>query len=233
MHRVGESRLKPIVWRARQLRGRMMARLMTPLEASRLRRMTPLRLNVGCGAARFPGWVNIDVIPGADLTLNVTKGLPFDDRSVDLIYNEHFMEHLTLEDAENVLRDFKRCLKVGGILRIAMPDLDALVENYSRDWKDQDWLTPGSKAYSNDYEFIKSRGRMLNWTFYGRPMFSSSHRDPYGHKYLYNEEDLRNLLFKMGFKRIVRCERNRSSCGDLCNLETRADSKLVMEACVE
>ncbi len=234
MDRLGKGRLRPFVWRVRQARGRIMrSLLLSSLEAARFKRMAPLRLNVGSGRVRFPGWVNIDLALGADLLLDVTKGLPFDENSVDLIYNEHFLEHLTIEDAERVLKDCRRCLKKGGTLRIAMPDLDALVEKYNADWKNQDWLTPGSKAYSPDHEAIKSQGEMMNWVFYGKAMFSSSHHDPYGHKYLYNEEDLRSLLLRTGFKKIVRCERNQSSEPSLLGLETRVDSKLVMEASKE
>ncbi len=231
MDKLGKGRLRPFVRRVRQARERMMRSLLfSRVEVAKFKRMAPLRLNIGSGSVRFPGWVNIDVALGADLLLDVTRGLPFDENSVDLIYNEHFLEHLTIEDAERVLEDFRRCLKKGGTLRIAMPDLDALVEKYNADWKNQDWLTPGSKAYSPDYEAIKSRGRMMNWAFYGRAMFSSSRYDPYGHKYLYNEEDLRSLLLRTGFKKIVRCERNQSNEPNLSGLETRLDSKLIMEA---
>ena len=42
-----------------------------------------------------PGWVNIDIEPGADLIIDVRKGWPLDDCSVNFIYSEHFLEHLT------------------------------------------------------------------------------------------------------------------------------------------
>jgi len=50
------------------------------------------------------------------------------------------------------------------------------------------------------------------------------------HKYLYNEEDLRNQLIKAGFQKIKRCEWNKSNYIELAGLETREDSKLTMEA---
>lgn len=52
----------------------------------------------------------------------------------------------------------------------------------------------------------------------------------WGHKYLYNKEDLRNQLTKVGFKKIMSCERKKSNSVELCNLETRKDSKLIVEA---
>ena len=103
--------------------------------------------------------------------------------------------------------------KGGGIVRIAMPDLDYIIEKYNADWKNQDWLS------WSEYEFIKTRGQMINISF-----------KYWGHKYLYNKEDLRNQLTKVGFQKIMSCERNKSNQAELCNLETRNDSKLIMEA---
>ena len=108
------------------------------LKVVRFRRMNPLKLNIGCGQVKFSGWVNIDVDPKADLVIDIRKGLPFGENSVDFIYNEHFLEHLTFEEGEKCLIDFHRCLKKGGVLRIATPDLDYAIQKYNTDWKNQD-----------------------------------------------------------------------------------------------
>jgi len=216
------DRLKPPLRTALQVSRRLHARamLLSPVnrfKTARFKNTSPLKLNIGCGKVRFPGWVNIDIEPGADLVLDVRKGLPFDDDSVDLIYNEHLLEHLTFEEGGEVVMQFRRCLKEGGVLRMAMPDLDYIIEKYNTDWKNQDWLSwPG-------YEFIRTRGRMVNVVF----------RWSWGHKYLYNEEDLRAQLTGAGFQRIVRCEWNKSSHSELAGLETRKDSKLIIEATKE
>jgi len=182
-------------------------------KVAKFKKMRPLKLNVGCGNAKLPGWVNIDIEPGAELVVDIRKGLPFDDDSVDFIYNEHFLEHVTFEEGEKVLREFRRCLKKGGVLRIAMPDLDYIIQKYNTDWKNQDWLS------WPEYEFVKTRGQMLNISFRW-----------WGHKYLYNEEDLKNQLIKAGFLKIMRCNWNKSNHAELYNLQTRKDSKLIMEA---
>ncbi len=192
------------------------AALLSPInqyKAARFKKIKSLKLNIGCGKVKLPGWVNIDIEPIADLVIDIRKGLPFNDDSVDFIYTEHLLEHLTFEESEKILRDFYRCLSVGGILRIAMPDLDYLIERYNTDWKNQDWLS------WPEYEFVKTRGQMLNISFRW-----------WGHKYLYNEEDLKNQLIKAGFLKIMRCNWNKSNHAELRNLETRKDSKLIMEA---
>lgn len=177
------------------------------------RKMRPLKLNIGCGKVKYPGWVNIDMEPGADLVIDIRKGLPFDDGSVDLIYCEHVIEHFTYEDGEKVLKEFKRCLNEKGVVRIAVPDLDYVIAKYNGDWKNQDWLS------WPEYAFIKSKGRMINVGFRW-----------WGHQYLYNEEDLEGQLRKAGFAAVSRREWCVSPREGLSGLETRKDSTLIMEA---
>lgn len=179
----------------------------------RLKRLKDLKINIGSGKAKLQGWLNIDIEPGADLVLDIRKRLPFSDESVTFIYSEHILEHLTYEEGRRFLLECYRCLRKGKILRIAMPDLDEIVQKYETNWRNQDWLSwPG-------FQWIKTKGQMLNIAFRW-----------WGHKYLYNEEDLRNQLDEIGFGIITRCEWNKSSRSELCNLETRKDSKLIVEA---
>ena len=64
------------------------------MNTKNFQKLDSLNLNIGCGDVKFPDWVNIDIEPGADLVLDLRNDLPFDDDSVDFIYNEHFIEHL-------------------------------------------------------------------------------------------------------------------------------------------
>ncbi|NQS88896.1 methyltransferase domain-containing protein [Patescibacteria group bacterium] len=199
---------------ARRLYG--VAALLSPIryvKLIKLKKIKPLKLNIGCGKVKYPGWVNIDIEPDADLVIDIRKGLPFRDDSVDYIYCEHLLEHFSYEEGERILREFRRCLQGKGIARIGMPDLDYVVQKYNTDWENQDWL------HWPEHEFIKTRGQMINVSF-----------RRWGHKYLYNEEDLRIQLNKARFTNVIRCKLNESSHAELCNLETRKDTKLVMEA---
>lgn len=184
-----------------------------PFKVAKFKKYAPLKLNIGCGQVKYAGWVNIDIEPGSDITIDIRDGFPFDSNSVDFIYNEHLLEHLTFEEGEKVLKEFKRCLKIGGVLRISMPDLDYVIHKYNSDWRNQDWLS------FPEYGFITTRGRMINVCF-----------SSWGHKYLYNEEDLRYQLARAGFQQIVRCEWNKSTHAELNGLESRKDSKLIIEA---
>ena len=50
--------------------------------------------------------------------------LPFDDASLDFIFSEHFLAHLFLDEAIELLRECARILRPRGVLRLVVPDAD-------------------------------------------------------------------------------------------------------------
>lgn len=172
-----------------------------------------IRLHVGCGSVRLKGWINSDIEGNPDLFLDVTKRFPFPDGSLRLIYSEHMIEHIVVSDAAKCFKEFHRILMPGGVARIATPDLDYMIGKFNSDWKNQDWLS------EEEYTFIGTRAEMANISFHG-----------WGHKYLYNEEELIRRLRSAGFGDIKRVGWGESSNQTLRNLETRKDSKLIVEA---
>jgi predicted SAM-dependent methyltransferase len=171
-------------------------------------------LHIGCGDVHLDGWVNIDLdSPKADLKHDLRQPLPYAGGSVEFIYNEHFMEHLTVQEGVAFLRECHRLLKPGGVLRVATPDLRYVAFRYFFRWKKQDWI----RQYR--YEWIQTRAEMMNMMFH-----------EWGHRYLYDEEELRRRLTEAGFLTIVRRRLLRSPHPALRNRETRKDSKLILEA---
>ena len=61
---------------------------------------------------------------------DVVRRIPHSDSSVDLIYSCHMLEHLTRSDALRFLRECRRVLVPGGAIRIVVPDLRILIDNY-------------------------------------------------------------------------------------------------------
>jgi SAM-dependent methyltransferase len=61
---------------------------------------------------------------------NLRRGIPFPDASVDVVYHSHVLEHLEREDAPGFLRECRRVLKPGGVLRVVVPDLERLARRY-------------------------------------------------------------------------------------------------------
>lgn len=173
-----------------------------------------LKLHIGCGDVYLDGWVNVDIdSKKADLIHDVRKPLPYKDNSVDFIYSEALIEHFTVDEVLKVLTDFHRILKPKGVLRIATIDLDYIAFKYFFFWKRQDWI----ETYG--YSYIKTKAEMMNAVFYF-----------WGHKWIYNFEELKRRVTEAGFKKISRKGLRKSGFKELTGLETRKDMKLILEA---
>jgi len=61
---------------------------------------------------------------------NVVKGLPLKNGSVDLLYASHVLEHLPLHEFRAALAESLRVLKVGGVFRLVVPNLETMVSRY-------------------------------------------------------------------------------------------------------
>jgi len=92
-------------------------------------------VNVGCGAVYHPAWINLDAAPSAPEVKrsDARDGLPFPDASVDAVYHAHLLEHLNAASARAFLRECHRVLRPGGILRVAVPDLEGIAQAYLRE----------------------------------------------------------------------------------------------------
>jgi predicted SAM-dependent methyltransferase/acetyltransferase-like isoleucine patch superfamily enzyme len=174
--------------------------------------MGPIRLNVGCGQVLFKGWRNVDLEPPADVIHDITRGLPWPDGTVDCIYAEHFLEHLPVEDGLAFLRECRRALQPGGIVRIAVPDLANIIDPPGGEWREQEWLK------QPEYGFIQTRAEMLNVSFHW-----------WGHQYLYDREELLRRFHEAGFATARLCTWGESDYEPLRNRETRPDTLLIVE----
>ena len=70
----------------------------------------PVRLCLGSGHAPIPGWVNVDFEPPADILVDLRYGLPIEAETVDAIYSEHLVEHLTLDAAQRMFGEWRQVL---------------------------------------------------------------------------------------------------------------------------
>ena len=138
--------------------------------------MTKRKLHVGCGPQLLAGWINVDNQPynGIDAVVDVRNGVPYED--LEFIFAEHFIEHLSFDDAQKFLRDCRRALAPDGVLRLTTPNLDWV-------WLTQyhlgQWQAP-SEAVRDCF--------WMNKAFRG-----------WGHQFLYNVQTLTECLREAGF----------------------------------
>lgn len=93
-----------------------------------------MKLHLGCGKRYIPGFVHIDLndFPHIDYRHDIRNLPEIKSSSVDLIYFCHGIEYFDRVEIIDVLGEWKRVLKKGGILRLAVPDFVALVKVYKK-----------------------------------------------------------------------------------------------------
>lgn len=95
------------------------------------RLMRPARLNLGSGAFKKNGFLNVDAGPGGDVTLDLRRGLPFDSECCELVFSEHCFEHFDYpEPIGHILRECHRVLVPGGALQFSVPDTEWPLTDY-------------------------------------------------------------------------------------------------------
>ncbi len=89
-------------------------------------------LNIGCGAVTHECWTNVDVWAADPSVIlhDLHKPLTFAAHSYDAAYASHVLEHLAPDAAHNLLRECYRVLKPGSIMRVVVPDLEAIARGY-------------------------------------------------------------------------------------------------------
>jgi predicted SAM-dependent methyltransferase len=112
-----------------------------------------MRANLGCGNQICPGWINIDIVRTGPSVVahDLSTGIPLPNASCEVVYHSHVLEHLKRPDAQFFMRECFRVLKPGGILRVAVPDLEQVCRQYLLTL-DQALAKEARAAY--DYEWI-------------------------------------------------------------------------------
>jgi predicted SAM-dependent methyltransferase len=102
-----------------------------------------LRLNLGSGGVALEGFTNVDALadaPGVDVVADLSERLPFADGEADLIYAAHVLEHFPTDVVPRLLADWRRVLRDGGLLLLAVPDLDLIARTLVDERPG--WFTP-------------------------------------------------------------------------------------------
>ncbi|MGZ8507251.1 MAG: class I SAM-dependent methyltransferase [Bacteroidia bacterium] len=75
----------------------------------------PLKIEIGSGKKPRIGYKTCDIreLPGVDYVCSA-DALPFENNSVDEIFSRHVVEHFTLKEFLNVLKEWNRVLKPNG-----------------------------------------------------------------------------------------------------------------------
>lgn len=84
-----------------------------------------VKLDLGAGAVSPEGFTPLGNVNGSSIF-----PLPYADNAVDEIRASHVLEHFPHKQVLDVLKDWARVLKPGGMLRVAVPDFEKIAEAY-------------------------------------------------------------------------------------------------------
>jgi predicted SAM-dependent methyltransferase len=175
----------------------------------------PVRLNLGCGPRPAPGWLNADRQPaeGIDLCGDIRDGLALADDAVDCIAAIHFLQDLPWDAIGGALREMRRVLKPGGVLRIAVPDLDRAIDAYRR----------GDAGY---FFVPDADARAVGAKLVTQIIWYGSVRTPFTFDFA------REWLADAGFRDVARCAYRETLHGDaaIVALDNRERESLFVEA---
>ncbi len=91
-----------------------------------------MKLHLGCDKRFIPGFVHIDLAdyPHIDHRSDI-RALPMiGDGAAELVYVCHALEYFDRVEVRDVLTEWMRVLQPGGVLRLAVPDFEALIAVY-------------------------------------------------------------------------------------------------------
>lgn len=190
-----------------------------------------VKLNLGCGPTGVSGWINYDwgVLPLLSKAtwvrnvlvriglldnnyvakwpeielVDIRKGIPQEDGSVNYIYCSHVMEHFEKLETVDLLKECYRVMKKGGVMRIVLPDLLKLIDNYV----DSDQFCREFYGYKKDDK---------KWS----NLFIR------GHQWMYDKKTFRKILVGTGFKNIKLYVRSKGKVPDIDKLDLGVHEKL-------
>jgi predicted SAM-dependent methyltransferase len=200
-----------------------------PLSKWRLRRYLgrvtePVRINIGAGRVRLPGWINTDVGWRANFYLDATASWPQSRAGISRIFADNVIEHFDLTRGRQFLRNAHAALLPGGRIRIATPDVGRAVDLYLAN--DENTQRHLARQRAHGYRDVAYPVDVLRTMIAG-----AGHADGY----LYDEAALRTELLAAGFTEIVRMNAGESNDPDFRGLEARIGetelaTTLVLEA---
>ena len=122
----------------------------------------PVKLNLGCADRAIEGFLSVDIVPPADVIVDLRDFMwPWDNSSVECVVAHDIFEHLP--DKRHTMNELWRVLKPGGRADICVPTAPGVGA-----WQDQ---THASVWTAGDFEYYEkgnyARERFRGSEYYG------------------------------------------------------------------
>jgi len=87
-------------------------------------------VNLGGGSLLYERWLTADVDPRSDAYVDIKKNLPFQTDSIDVVYLEEVIEHISNPEGIALMQECYRVIKPGGWIRITTPSLNFFAQEF-------------------------------------------------------------------------------------------------------
>lgn len=152
-----------------------------------LQNRNTIQLELGAGGRKMKNWISIDISEQSDISLDLSRQIPFPDNCIAQIYSSHLLEHFSYpHPLMSLLSECYRILKPGGLFKVAVPNARIYIEAYIKPEKfDVDMYC----RYKPGFHF-NSKIDYVNYMAY-----MGGH-----HCYMFDNENLLMILANAGFK---------------------------------
>lgn len=179
-------------------------------------------VNLCSGTQRIQGYKNIDFFGDADLLLNLEKdNLPFNDNSLDNLVCISAINYFTKARATEIVSEVYRVLKVGGVARFGVQDLELIAFKYVN--KDIDFFFQKLPNGQDRFEGDTLGDKFMAW-FYGYKINDSSC------KYFYDYESLEKIFKDVGFGLVEKKNFKESRLNFIDQIDNRPEQMFFLEA---
>lgn len=129
-------------------------------------------LNIGAGGRTYKHYptnnyecINFDSreLENIDVVGDARNLEAFSDEEFDFILASDIIEHFPLALTQSVLKEWKRVLKIGGIIEFRLPNLAAICKQYidTRNARNVSWLLYGGQDYAGNFHYVGYDRRFL------------------------------------------------------------------------
>ena len=152
------------------------------------------KIQLGAGGSTDPNYINTDFYQSqtADMILDITKEMPFDDSTIEEFWSNHVLEHLTLDQIDILFKEIYRCLKPGHKFISVLPDFEKAALQFIK----------GENLYN------------ATGSIWGCATLGWQPKEAHIHMYGWTKRSLENRLKQHGFK-VIECKQSGNDITEL------------------